>query len=225
MIDIGALFKISYGLFIVSSGDRTKGNGFISNTVFQVTADPPQFAVCCNKNNFTAEIISKTGAFSVSVLDQEAPAEILGRFGFKSGRDINKMDGMAIRYGDTGVPIVLTASIAFLECTLNKTVDVGTHLLFIGELVQSAVLDNLKEPLTYIYYRQIKNGTAPKNAPTYIDKSKTENASMAGLFKKFKCAVCGYIYDEAKEGKKFSDLPADWICPVCGSEKSEFIEV
>lgn len=225
MIDFEAFFKITYGLFIVSSGNKTRGNGFISNTVFQVTSDPPKFAVCCNKDNYTAGLITKTGAFSVSILEQETAPDILGRFGFKSGRDFDKLEGMSVKYGQTDVPIVLNAAVAFLECQVVQTTDAGTHLIFIGELLQSAVLDMTKEPLTYLYYRQVKKGTAPKNAPTYIDKSKLEASKHSGSFKKYKCAACGYIYDEEKEDVRFSDLPSDWICPVCGSEKSDFIEV
>jgi flavin reductase (DIM6/NTAB) family NADH-FMN oxidoreductase RutF/rubredoxin len=225
MIDFEALFKISYGLYIVCSGDKTKGNGFISNTVFQVTSEPARFAACCNKDNYTAQFIQKSGAFSVSVLHKDTSPDIFGRFGYKSGKDFNKMEGMQVRYGDTGVPVVLNDAIAFLECRVVQTFDVGTHLLFIGELVQSGILDNTPEPITYLYYRQIKKGVAPKNAPTYIDKSKLEKTVTSPAFKKFKCTACGYIYDEAKERKKFADLPGDWVCPVCGSEKEDFIEV
>lgn len=225
MIDTEALFRITYGLFIVSSGDRNTGNGFISNTVFQVTSAPPQFAICCNKNNYTAEIINKCGAFAVSVLERETSAEIMGRFGFKSGRDFNKMEGMSIRYGQTGVPVVLNSSIAFLECRVVNTIDTGTHLIYIGELLQSELLDNTKEPLTYLYYRQVKKGTAPKNAPTYIEKTHADKPVSVVIARKYRCMSCGYIYDEEKEGVKFADLPDSWTCPVCGSEKSDFIEV
>jgi flavin reductase (DIM6/NTAB) family NADH-FMN oxidoreductase RutF/rubredoxin len=225
MIDIEALFRITYGLFIVSSGDRKRGNGFISNTVFQVTADPPQFVVCCNKNNFTAGLIEESRVFSVSILEKDTASDIMGRFGFKSGRDFDKMEGMSLRYGETGVPIVLNASIAFLECKVVQTYDVGTHVMFVGELVQAVLLNNEKEPLTYLYYRQIKKGYAPKNAPTYIDKSKLEAVKASGDIKKYRCTCCGYIYDEEKENVNFSDLPDNWVCPVCGSEKSDFIEV
>lgn len=225
MLDFEALYKISYGLFIVSSGNKEHGNGFISNTVFQVTAEPPKFAACCNKNNFTAGLIGETGAFSVSVLHKDTSPGIFGRFGYKSGKDLNKMEGMTIVYGETGVPIVMNDSIAFLECAVEETFDVGTHLIFIGKLVQSKVTDESKEPITYSYYRQVRKGVAPKNAPTYIDKSKFEKGPSRIPLKKFKCPACGYIYDETTEGKKFSDLSEDWVCPVCGSDKTEFIEI
>lgn len=225
MLNFEALFKISYGLYIVCSGDKNKGNGFISNTVFQVTAEPAKFAACCNKNNYTAEFIKKYGAFSVSVLNQNASSGIFGTYGYKSGKDIDKMAGMSLKYGDTGVPIVTNESIAYLECKVVQTVDVGTHLMFIGELVNADILDDTKEPLTYLYYRQVKKGIAPKNAPTYIDKSKLESKAKAPSMKKYKCTACGYIYDDAVEGIKFETLPDDWVCPACGSEKADFIEI
>ena len=225
MINYDALFKISYGLYIVSSGSEQQGNGFISNTVFQVTADPPQFAACCNKENHTAGIIQSSGHFAVSVLQSDASANLIGTFGYKSGKDTDKMEGMDVKYGESGVPIVLNDTIAFLECRVVKTIDVGTHLMFIGELLQAGMLDEGKDPLTYQHYRQVKKGVAPKNAPTYVDKSKLEKRSPQEEYSKYECAACGYIYDEAQEGGKFNELPDDWVCPVCGSGKEDFIKL
>lgn len=225
MIDYEALFKVSYGLYIVCSGSEEYGNGFISNTVFQVSSQPPKFAACCNKENHTAGVIRSTGSFSVSVLQEDTGAGIIGTFGYKSGRETNKMDGMELKYGETGVPIVMNETIAYLECRVLETLDVGTHLMFIGELVFAEVLDDSPEPLTYSHYRKVKKGVAPKNAPTYVDKSVTEQQSAGGESARYECAACGYIYDEAKEGRKFDDLPEDWICPVCGSEKEDFFKL
>lgn len=238
MIDIEALFKVSYGLYVVSSGDQIKGNGYISNTVFQVTANPPQFATCCSKDNYTVDFIRNSGAFAVSVLHQETSSDIFGRFGYKSGKDHEKLDGMDIRYGETGVPIVLNEAIAFLECKVVETMDLGTHIMYIGELIQSEVLDDSLEPITYLYYRNVKKAVAPKNAPTYVDKSKlaekpqeAKPESKGG--KQYKCPACGYIYDEKEgdtdggipQGTKFEDVPDNWVCPLCGTEKEEFFEV
>ena len=224
MIDYNALFKITYGLFIVSSGNKEEGNGFISNTVFQVTAEPPRFATCCNKNNFTAGFIEKHGCFAVSVMRQDATSEIIGRFGYKSGRDIKKLDGMNVKYGKSGVPIVLNECITYLECKVVQTFDVWTHWLFIGELIEAEILDETSEPITYTYYRETKKGFAPKNAPTYIDKSKLDVPKAPTNSGKYKCLACGHIYDENKEGVKFADLPNDWKCPDCGTDKEDFIE-
>jgi flavin reductase (DIM6/NTAB) family NADH-FMN oxidoreductase RutF len=222
MISFDALFKISYGLYIVCSGDQNRGNGFISNTIFQVTAEPPQFAACCHKNNFTCGFIERSGAFSVSILNQDASSEIFGRFGYRSGKDFDKLNGMKIKFGDTGVPIVLNESVAFIECRLVRTIDVGTHIIFIGELINAELLDDSRPPMTYQHYRQVKKVVAPKNAPTYIDKSKPITTPPAAM-NKFQCPACGYIYDEAVEKIKFKDLPDDWVCPVCGSVKQDFI--
>jgi len=225
MIQFEALFKISYGLYIVSSGNKNKGNGFISNTFFQVTAEPPMFASCCNKDNYTASLIQETGAFSVSVIHKDTDPEIIGRFGYKSGKDTDKLSGLNVKYGETGVPIVLNDCIAFLECKVVQTIDVGTHYMFIGQLIQSEIIDDTKDALTYLHYRQVRKGVAPKNAPTYIDKSKLGSKLTESGLKKFECTACSYIYDEADEDVRFADLPDDWVCPVCGSEKSDFIEI
>ena len=223
MIDLKAFYKISYGLYIVSSGDSSKSGGYISNSVFQVTSEPAKFAVCCNKNNFTSTLIEKTSAFAVSVLHQDSSPEIIGRFGFKSSKDTDKMAGLNLKYGETGVPVVLSECVAWFECRVEQTVDAGTHMIFIGKLINSGVLDDVKEPMTYSHYRQARKGFAPKNAPTYIDPAKLTKQTPA--CKKFRCPVCGYIYDEEVEGKPFAGLPNDWICPVCGTEKSEFLEI
>ncbi|HOO18687.1 MAG TPA: flavin reductase [Paludibacteraceae bacterium] len=224
-MNVTTFFKISYGLYIVSSGNKEKGNGFISNTVFQVTSEPPRFTVCCNKDNYTCEFINQYKVFSVSVLGQDASSEIIGKFGYKSGRETDKMSGNNIIYGQTGVPIVLNDSIAFLECKVIQTFDVGTHLLFIGDVVDAQIIDDTQPPLTYAYYREIKKGVSPKNAPTYINPTNLSTSKINSMNKKFKCLVCGYIYDEAQEKVKFEDLPDDWVCPLCGTSKSEFIEI
>ena len=134
------------------------------------------------------------------------------------------MTGMTLKYGDSGVPIVLDECISYLECNVIQTVDTGTHLMFVSELVNAEILDATKEPLTYLYYRQVEKGVAPKNAATYIDISRSDTKSEDLSVKKYKCPACGYVYDESIESGKFVDLPTDWVCPVCGSEKSDFIE-
>lgn len=225
MINFEALFRVSYGLYIVSSGVKSKSNGFIANTVFQITAEPARFAVCCHKNNYTAELIQNFYAFSVSVLSQDAPAEIIGLFGYKSGRNINKMEGLNLKFGETGVPFVLNGCIAYFEFNLVETIDFGTHLMFIGKLINAEMIDETKEPITYSYYRQVKKGLSPKNAPTFIDKSKLETKPVDLSLKKYECTACRYVYNERIEKIKFIDLPNDWACPTCGSEKEDFIEI
>ncbi len=227
-------YTLSYGLYIVSSESKERKNGYVANTVFQVTAIPSQLAVSCSKNNLSAKIISKSGYFSVSVLHKDVSEELLGRFGYKSGNDIDKFSETQYFTGKTGVPIVTEDSVAWFECKVLQQVDVGSHLLFIGEVLDGDFLDIDKEPITYSYFRNVRRGVAPKNAPTYIEKKKVQKQpsiiEKPVNLQKWVCLVCGYIYDPAlgdpdsgiAPGTLFEDLPSDWVCPVCGAEKSDF---
>lgn len=172
MIDLNALLIIPYGMYVVCSGDKKYGNGFIANVVFQITAEPVQFGVCCNKNNHTADIIQKYGVFSVSLLTQNTTNEIIRVFGYKSGKEINKMENREIKYGYNEVPVLMENTVAYMTCQLKQTVDVGTHLVFIGEVMEAQEVNAATEVMTYTYYRNVLKGKSPKNAPTYIDKSK-----------------------------------------------------
>lgn len=225
MINYESLFKLSYGLYIVCSGDEKEGNGYISNTVFQITAEPPTFAASCNKNNFSADIIMKHHAFSVSVLSNATSAETIGQWGYKSGKDYDKMKGAEVHYGETGVPIILDSCIAFFEFKLKQTFDMGTHWLFVGELLHAEMIDDDADPLTYQYYREVKKGFASVNAPTYIDKSKLDKKRQDRGKVSYKCTICGYVYGDNEEEIGFSELPDDWKCPVCGADKEDFIEI
>jgi flavin reductase (DIM6/NTAB) family NADH-FMN oxidoreductase RutF/rubredoxin len=223
MIDIEAFKRMSYGLYIVSSGNQDEGNGYISNSVFQVTAKPAQIAACCNKDNYTSKIIEKTGSYSISILHNEAETSVIDKFGYQSGADVDKLQGMKVEYGGTGVPIVLNSVIAWIECKVVKTVDVGTHIMFIGEVLQTEVIDDSKPSMTYKEFKEKKNRVAPANAPTHIeepsDSDETSGKSSSG---KYQCTQCGFIYDNSEEDTPFEDLPDDWTCPVCGAKKSDF---
>lgn len=233
-MNIEAFFKVTYGLYIVSSVHDNRLNGYISNTVFQVTSDPPLVAISCSKDNFSASIIKKSGVFSISVLQQDAKADIIGRFGYKSGAEVDKFEGIRHILGKTGAPIVIEDTIAWFECEVEQEYDVGSHLLFIGKVINCNIIDSDREPLTYAFYRDVKQGVAPKNAPTYIDKSKLEKEAASEVeLKKYRCLACGYIYNPAagdedagiKPGTPFEDLPEDWACPVCGATKDMFEEI
>ena len=223
-----AFFKISYGLYVVSSNNGTKLNGYVSNAVFQVTAEPAQFAVCCSKNNYTAELINGSKAFSISVLKQEASPELIGVFGYQSGKDIDKFKDVEFITGTTGVPILTQDSLAWFECKVIQTVDVGTHFLFTAEIIDNDLLDGTGEPLTYSYYREVRKGKAPKNAPTYVNTEPADET--AGEKERFKCLICGHIYDpslgdpehDVPAGTDYSDLSDDWKCPICGTDKYSF---
>lgn len=166
-----ALHKISYGLYIVSSIKGEKLNGQITNTVFQVTAEPPKVAVCLNKQNLTHEMVKESGVFTVSVLEQETPFKFIGLFGFRSGRDIDKFADVKYKIGKTGAPIVLDHTIAYMEFEVVMSMDAGTHTLFVGRLEEAEILKD-SPPLTYEYYHKVLKGKAPKTATTYIKEEK-----------------------------------------------------
>jgi rubredoxin len=136
---------------------------------------------------------------------------------------MDKMEGMNIRYGLTGAPIILNDSLAYLDLKVVKKIDVGTHWMFIGELVDAQLINDENDPITYAYYREVRKGVSPKNAPTYRAPSEPETENSPEAFSRYECSDCGYIYDEKIDGVKFVDLPDDWVCPVCGAPKSDFI--
>ena len=142
-----------------------KKTGHVSNTVFQVTATPPKFAIATNKNNQTTRLIEKSKAFSISVLQQDVDLEFLGPWGFKSGKEINKFENINYKTGKTGSPIITDKCIAWFESKVTDTIDAGTHILFIGELIDYDLLDDDAAPLTYDYYRKIIKGVSPKKRP------------------------------------------------------------
>jgi len=168
-MNLKALHRLSYGLYVVGSRRGERLNAQIANTVFQVASEPPIIAVSINKNNLTHQFIQESRVFAASVLSKATPLPFIGRFGFRSGRDIDKLGGINYKVGETKAPVVLENAVAYLEARLVKEVDVGTHTIFIGELVAADVLSE-EECLTYEYYHQVKRGTTPKTAPVYIEE-------------------------------------------------------
>ncbi len=228
----GAFYKLSYGLYVVTSGGEGKFNGQIANTVFQVTSEPPTVAVSINKQNYTHEHILASRRFAVSILEEATPMTMIGRFGFKCGRDIDKLEGIGTRIGKTGIPIVTEHAVAFMEAEVLGQMDCGTHTIFLGRVVECDVLDTGAEPMTYAYYHKVKGGKAPKTAPTYQGEGSPKPASPVGKAVRYTCTVCGYLYDPGKgdpdgkvpPGTPFEALPSDWTCPVCGAGKDKFVK-
>jgi flavin reductase (DIM6/NTAB) family NADH-FMN oxidoreductase RutF/rubredoxin len=241
--------RLTYGLYIVTSRKGQKLNGYIANTAFQVTSDPPQIAVSCHKDNLTTSYIKKSGVFAISVLGRDAGDELLQTFGYMSGDDIGKFKTIEYKNGITGAPIVLQDTIAYFECKVKGSYKAGSHIVFFGEVVDSEIIDAEKKPLTYDYYRDVKKAFAPKNAPTYVDPgmAASDPKSMGGPLrlsadrddkdvehrKEYVCVVCGYTYDPAEgdpkngiaPGTPFEEIPNDWVCPVCRAGKEYFKEM
>lgn len=226
-MNMRAVQKMCYGVYIISSKKDDKINGQIANTAFQITSEPATIAISINKLNLTHEYIEASKVFTVSILSKEAPMTLIGQFGFKSGRDIDKFKDIQYKKGVTGAPIVLEQTVGFMECEVLSSTDVGTHTIFIGKIIDCDILSDT-EPMTYAYYHQVKGGKSPKTAPTYITEE-PKVGKIASL-EKYKCKICGYIYDPVKgdpdggikPGTLFEELPDTWTCPICNAPKSEF---
>ncbi len=205
-IDNTAMFKLSYGLYVLSARDGDFDNACIINTTVQVTDSPKRISVTVNKMNFTHDMILRTGAFAVSVISTDAPFSLFQDFGFVSGRDKNKFAGRSdtARSAD-GIVYIKENTNAFISAKVISTLDLGTHTLFIGEVNEAAVLSD-KPTATYEYY--LSN-----------IKPKPETSKEPTAKKKYVCKICGYVY----EG---DELPPDFICPICkhGAEDFELVE-
>jgi flavin reductase (DIM6/NTAB) family NADH-FMN oxidoreductase RutF/rubredoxin len=227
-MDTEALHDIGYGMYVIGSKEDKKFDALIANTVFQITSKPPTIAISITKSNLSYEYIKGSRVFTVSVLNQDAPLSFIGQLGFKSGRDPDKLKSMHYRAGQTGAPIITDYAVSYLEARVINEIGIGNHALFIGEVVNAEVLSH-KTPLTYAYYHREKRGTTPETAPTYVAEKKEKVSGAA----KYRCVVCGYIYDPAhgdpesgvKPGTPFEKLPDSWVCPICGVGKDQFEKV
>jgi rubredoxin len=174
----------------------------------------------------------------VSVLQQDVTLEFIGPWGFKSGKDTDKFRGVSYKTGVTGVPVVLEKAVAYLECELVNEIDTGTHILFVGKVADARILDHYHQPLTYSYYREVIKGLSPENSPTFFGEKHekqyvAEPVEKKDTPKKYRCSVCGYIYDPEEgdphagisPGTAFEDIPDDWYCPICGVSKKDFVVI
>lgn len=218
------LFKVTYGMYIVSSRRGDEINGLVINTANQVTSSPPCVSVFISRDNHTHDMIIDSGVFSISILRKDTPMKFIGKWGFRSGRDINKFEDTNYKIGETGAPIVLDNALGYMDLNLLDHFSVGTHTIFVGEVIESEIIDDA-EPLTYAYYRDIKGGRSSKYAPTYDGWGDSKKVP-----RKYICKRCGYIYDpqagdkgsKIPAGTEFDSLPDNWVCPLCKASRSEF---
>jgi len=233
-MDLTPLFTITYGLYVVGSRHGDKLNGQISNTVFQITAEPVRIAVSINKSELTHQLISSSGKCCVGVLSQSADMAFIGNFGFKSGRDVDKFQSVPYELAPSGCPVPTENILAYLDATIVDSVDMFTHTVFIAEITDCGITGE-GTPMTYSYYREVLCGKTPPTAPSHMPSScetKTDDSKgkEESLMKKYVCNICGYVYDPAagdpdsgiEPGTAFEDLPEDWVCPVCGVGKDQF---
>jgi len=201
-----AMYAISYGLFVVTACEGGKHNGCITNTVIQVTNDPNRISVAVNKNNHTCGMIERSGRFTANVIAENATFDLFQRFGFQSGREVDKFAGFAGAWaGESGPMIVFEGTNAWISAEVEQTIDLGTHMLFIGRVTDMDVLSAVPSA-TYSYYQEhIK----PKPEPV------GKNADGQTIWR---CRICGYEYVG-------EELPEDFICPLCKHPASDFEKV
>ena len=196
-MDKNALFKLSYGLFVLTAKQDGKDNGCIINTVQQVTSDPMRISVTVNKANLTHDMVLSTGEFNVSVLTEDAVFWIFQHYGFQSGRDVDKFANLPEARTANGIRFVEGCTNAVISGKVIQTVDCGTHTLFIADVTEAKVLDNAPSVTYQYYFDHIK----PKPEPAQQGK--------------WVCKICGYVY----EG---DTLPPDFICPWCKHGAEDF---
>ncbi len=205
-MDKKAMYKLSYGLFVLTAKEGDKDNGCIINTAIQAASTPNQVSICVNKANYTHDMIVRTGEFTVSTISQEASFDLFKHFGFQTGREVDKFADFAdCKRGSNGLYYVTKGTNAFISVKVDQTVDLGSHTMFVGEVTDMEVLADAPSA-TYEYYM---NNIKPK----------PEAAPAAASGKTvWRCTICGYEY----EGE---ELPEDFICPLCKHPASDFEKV
>lgn len=195
-----ALFKIGYGLYVLTTNDGEKDNGCIVNSVMQITNTPNKVAVAINKQNYSHDTVIKTNKLNINCIAESAPFSLFQNFGFRSGRDADKFDGVAFERSNNGLTVLKDNVNAYMSLWVESTVDLDTHTLFICFVTQMDELSQ-EDTMTYTYYQ---NNVKPKPQP---QKKKG-----------YVCKICGYVY----EG---DELPEDFICPLCKHPASDFEEL
>ena len=209
-MDQTALFKLSYGVYICTSWDEGRPVGCIANSAMQITSAPATVAVSINRVNYTHKCIEETGHFALTVLGEKSDPKLIGTFGFRSSKDLDKFEGFG--YNVRGKLPVLDDAIAYISCKVIGKMETPTHTVFLGEVLDCGNLKKGK-PMTYAYYHEVLKGKTSVNAPTFIEDAPKGEKEV------WVCDVCGYEYDGEIP---FEDLPDDWVCPLCGVGKEHF---
>lgn len=210
-MDKKVLRNLSYGVYAVTSRDKDKNVGCIANSIMQVTSNPSVIAVSINHDNYTNKVIKENNKFGVSILKETTDAKIIGTFGYKSSKDIDKFDG--IKFKEILEIPVLENTCGYMVCKVIDTMETSTHTIFLGEVIEADDYST-ENAMTYKYYHENLKGSSPKNAPTYEETSISQ-VDKDSKKRKWKCSICGYIHEA-------DELPDDFKCPICGVGKECF---
>ncbi|MGN8913944.1 flavin reductase [Anaerofustis butyriciformans] len=212
-MNVNIFRKMSYGVYIASTMDGERPTGCTVNSIMQITSEPATIALSVNHNNYTNGCIEKTGKFAFSILSEDSNPDLIGNFGFKSGKDNDKFENVDYEMVE-GVPVVKDSA-GYVVCEVIDKMETSTHTVFLGKVIAGEVYDESKRQMTYAYYHEVIRGKTAKNAPTYIPE-KEEEKKYDGV--KYVCTICGYVY----EG---DPLPEDYKCPICGAGPDKFKKV
>lgn len=219
-MDTNVLRNISYGLYIVSTNNQEKPTGCVANSIMQVTSSPATIAASINHDNFTNSCIKKNGYFTISILTEKTDPSLIGRFGFQSGKNVDKFDG--IDYGKSNNLPYIKDACGYIVCKVIDQMETTSHTVFLGEIIDAEILEK-EPPMTYAYYHQVIKGKSPKNAPTYLpeEENKKDEDTRSGQAI-YQCSICGYVYDGEIP---FASLPESFTCPICKQPKSKFNKI
>ena len=212
-VDTSAFHALSYGLYVISSTREGRSVGCIVNTFAQVTSSPAQATIAINKDNYTTGGILETGRFEASVLTESAPMELIGTFGFHCSADTDKFAEIECAQDVAGIRYPTAHVASHFEVKVKETLDLGTHLLFVGEVERAEVLSQ-EPPMTYAYYHQVKGGKTPPKASSF-DPADNAAVAQGGKRVAWRCTICGHI-------EYVDELPDGFVCPVCGVGKDLF---
>lgn len=215
-MDTKAFRNLSYGLYIISSKKDDKPVGCVVNTFSQVTSTPAQASVAVNKENYTSQGIQETGAYEVAVINEAASMELIGKFGFHSSVDTDKFSEFETAVSEQGIEYVTQASCAHFSVKVTQEIDLGSHILFIGEVVAAEPIAG-EAPMTYAYYHQVKGGKTPPKASSYNGGDEVAVADDKPKVA-WRCKICGHI-------EYVEELPEDFVCPVCGVGRELFEKI
>ncbi len=217
-MDITALFSISYGVYILSTKYNDEINACVINTAIQVTQEPARVSVTVLKSNYTHDLILKSNQIGISVLGEQASLDMISRFGFQSGRDVNKFADFSYETDILGNPIIKEGCLSTITGKVTQAIDLGTHTLFIADVVDAKTIEQGKS-MTYAYYRDLKMGKVKPS--TDNDETKAPLNSEADKNGKdiYQCSICHYVYDG---DIPFEELPDSYVCPLCNQPKSVF---
>lgn len=216
-MDLSSLEDISYGMYLITTSNGKEDAGCIINTLTQITSKNPIVSVSINKNNYTNKILKESDKFVVSIISENIDPQVISKFGYLSSEKENKFENINYEL-DNKIKVITDNMCSYLICEVLNIIDAETHDIFIARVESTKKLSNLK-PMTYKYYKEVLKGISPKNAPTYIENK------VSTVGKKYRCKICGYIYDNEKEKIPFEELPEDFKCPLCGAGKDMFEEI